>query len=124
MGNVLICDDHKYTRKMLEKVVSDNPFSSNIFIAEDGVEAVEVAKENNIDIALLDIDMPNLNGIDAAKSINKMSPNAGFIFITAHMEYAVDSFSVHPYNYLLKPVDVEALKETLEELIKKVKKKI
>ncbi|MCC5911717.1 MAG: response regulator transcription factor [Clostridiaceae bacterium] len=121
MCNVLICDDHKHTRKMLEKITSENPLTNNIFTAEDGVEAVKVAQQENIDIALLDIDMPNLNGIDAAKLISKMSPETRFVFITAHMEYAIDSFAVHPYDYLLKPIDIGVLKETLNELMVKMK---
>ncbi|MCC5911832.1 MAG: response regulator transcription factor [Clostridiaceae bacterium] len=121
MCNVLICDDHKHTRKMLEKIASENPLTNNIFTAEDGVGAVKVAKQEEIDIALLDIDMPNLNGIDTAKLISKMSPETRFVFITAHMEYAIDSFAVHPYNYLLKPIHIGGLKETLNELMVKNK---
>ncbi|MDR5658803.1 response regulator [Serpentinicella sp. ANB-PHB4] len=96
MGNILICDDHKLTREMLKKVASQNPFASKIFTAKDGVQAVEVAKQERLNIAFLDIDMPNLNGIDAAKLISKVSSVTRFVFVTAHMEYAIDSFSVHP----------------------------
>ncbi|SNT21950.1 two component transcriptional regulator, LytTR family [Anaerovirgula multivorans] len=117
MANILICDDHKPIRKMLEKIASENPFVSKVFVAEDGVEAVKVVQQEKIDIALLDIDMPNLNGIDAAKLINKISPDTKFVFITAHMEYAIDSFAVHPYNYLIKPIDITTFKDTLDELI-------
>ncbi|SNS79553.1 two component transcriptional regulator, LytTR family [Anaerovirgula multivorans] len=117
MANILICDDHKPIRKMLEKIASENPFVSKVFVAEDGVEAVKVVQQEKIDIALLDIDMPNLNGIDAAKLINKISPDTKFVFITAHMEYAIDSFAVHPYNYLIKPIDITVLKDNLNEIV-------
>jgi len=115
--NILICDDDKYTRKMLEKLVSKNPFINKVFLSDDGLEAVNTAKKEDIDIALMDIDMPNLDGIEAAKIINNMTEDTRFIFITGYMDYAIDSFCVHPYDYILKPVDIEHLKTVLDKLI-------
>jgi DNA-binding LytR/AlgR family response regulator len=115
--NVLICDDDQYVRKMLEKITSENKLVSNIFVVEDGLEAVKVAGNKKIDIALLDIDMPNLDGIEAARIISTVYPEVRIVFITAYMEYAVDSFCVHPYDYLLKPIDISKFKEVLNELL-------
>ncbi|QXM06235.1 LytR/AlgR family response regulator transcription factor [Crassaminicella indica] len=115
--NILICDDDLYTRKMLEKIVSQNPFVDTVFLAKDGVEAINMIKNESIDIALMDIDMPNLDGIDAAKMMSNLSSKTRFIFITAYMEHAIESFSVHPYDYLLKPIDISKFKYTLNNLI-------
>lgn len=122
MINVLICDDDEYTRRMLEKIVSQRPFTSRIHTASDGVEALSVARETSLDIVLMDIDMPRLNGIEAAKTICALSPDAKFIFITAYMDYAIESFSVHPYNYLLKPLDIGKLEKNLDEMKSHIKK--
>lgn len=121
--NVLICDDDQYLRKMLKKVTSNNEKIDNIFTAADGIEAVKTAEEKSIDIALLDIDMPKLDGIEATKIISKATPKTYFVFITAHMEYAIDSFCVHPYDYLLKPIDIEGFERTLEELVDLIQKR-
>ncbi|MCT4620250.1 MAG: LytTR family DNA-binding domain-containing protein [Marinisporobacter sp.] len=115
--NILICDDDPYTRKMLEKIVSQNPLVDTIFLAKDGVEAVNMIKNKSMDIVLMDVDMPNLDGIDAAKMMSKLSSRTRFIFITAYMEHAIESFSVHPYDYLLKPIDISKFKDTLNNLI-------
>lgn len=120
--NVLICDDDKYVRKMLEKITSENALVNKILVAEDGLEAVKIAGNEKIDIALLDIDMPNLDGLETAKIINKTFPKVKLVFITAYMEYAVDSFCVHPYDYLLKPIDISKFKDTLNDLISIQKK--
>lgn len=115
--NILICDDDQYVRKMLEKIISKNKNICNIFTADDGLEAIKIVQKQTINIALLDIDMPSLNGIEAAKIISQLSQCTRFVFITAHVEYAIDSFYVHPYDYLLKPIDTKKLERTLNELI-------
>ncbi|WP_165916394.1 LytR/AlgR family response regulator transcription factor [Marinisporobacter balticus] len=115
--NILICDDDQYTRKMLGKIISQNPFIDKVFTAEDGVQAVDIIKKESVDIALMDIGMPNLDGIDAAKIMSKLSSKTRFVFITAYMEHAIESFSVHPYDYLLKPIDISKFKDTLNNLI-------
>ncbi|MCG8483201.1 MAG: LytTR family DNA-binding domain-containing protein [Clostridia bacterium] len=118
--NVLICDDDKYVRKMLEKILSQNKYVNKIYMASDGLDAVKVIGNNPVDLALLDIDMPNLDGLEAAKIMKKTAPNMEFVFITGYMEYAIDSFCVHPYDYILKPIDVERLEEVIKELYDKV----
>lgn len=67
--------------------------------------------------------MPKLDGIEAAKIISKATPKTYFVFITGHMEYAIDSFCVHPYDYLLKPIDIESFEKTLEELVDLIQKR-
>lgn len=120
MINVLICDDDQNMRKMLRKIVSENHVISNVYITENGIEALEIVQEQTINIALLDIEMPKLNGIETAKLISKISPSTSFIFITAHADYAIDSFAVHPYSYLLKPINKELLNNTLNDLVHEI----
>ena len=98
-------------------MLGKNKNINKIFKAADGLEAVKIVKDRNIDIVLLGIDMPNLDGIEAAKIISKGSPKTQFIFITAHMEYAIDSFCVHPYGYFLDPIDIEEFEGTLDKLV-------
>jgi len=91
-------------------------------VSEDGLEAVKIAGNEKIDIALLDIDMPNLDGLEAAKIINKTYPEVKIVFITGYMEYAVDSFCVHPYDYFLKPIDIDRFKKVLNDIIVMISK--
>jgi len=57
------------------------------------------------------------NGIQVAEDISRMSPGTRYVFITGYAKYALDSFVVHPYDYLLKPVDRNRLQDTLESVI-------
>lgn len=72
-------------------------------------EALRWLEQNPVDLALLDIDMPEMNGIALAAAIKTMHPDTAIIFLTGYAEYAVAAFSVRASGYLLKPVSKEAL---------------
>lgn len=72
-------------------------------------EALDYLAGNPVDLALLDIDMPEMNGIELASEIKKLWPDTYIIFLTAYSEYAFDAFSVRAGGYLLKPVTEEML---------------
>jgi len=75
----------------------------------DPLEALEWVKGNGIDIALLDIDMPGMNGLVLAAEIKKLRPDANIIFLTGYAKYAVDAFAMHATGYLMKPISEDRL---------------
>ena len=77
----------------------------------DAQLALDWLSGNAADIALLDIDMPGIDGITLAARIRQISPRTDILFLTAYREYALDAYSVHPSGYLLKPVSLEKLAE-------------
>ena len=76
-------------------------------------EALEWLRSNTADIALLDICMPELDGLTLAAKARELRPGIAVIFLTAHAEYAVDAFALHASGYLLKPVSRERLSEEI-----------
>ena len=72
-------------------------------------DALGWLKEHGADIALLDINMPEMDGITLAAKIKESHPNTAIIFLTGYAEYAVDAFALHVSGYLLKPVSAERL---------------
>ena len=72
-------------------------------------DALAWLEENTADVALLDIDMPDMNGIELAGRIKLIHPNISIIFLTGYSKYAVDAFQIHASGYLLKPVNREEL---------------
>ena len=72
-------------------------------------DALDWLENNPVDLALLDIDMPEINGIQLAAEIKNKWPEAAIIFITGYSQYAVDAFAVRAVGYLMKPVSREAL---------------
>jgi two-component system LytT family response regulator len=109
----LIVDDERLARKKLRSMLAD---FSNIEIAgeADSVsEAVKAVEKTNPEIIFLDIQMPKQNGFDLLEQIET---NAKIIFVTAYDEYAIRAFEVNALDYLLKPVNPERLKQTIERL--------
>ena len=72
-------------------------------------EALEWLAANSADLALLDIDMPGMNGLELAAAIKSKHPETAIIFLTGYAQYAVEAFSVRASGYLLKPVSMEQL---------------
>ena len=72
-------------------------------------EALCWLKDNDADLAILDIDMPDMSGLTMAAEIKKLRPNTAIIFLTGFSKYAVDAFALHVSGYLLKPVNREKL---------------
>lgn len=77
-------------------------------------EALAWAAEHPVDLALLDIDMPDMNGLELAKALRQIRPRLSIIFITAFSQYSLDAFDVHPTGYLLKPFDQARLTKEIE----------
>jgi len=79
--------------------------------------ALSYAETNPIDLAFLDIEMPDLGGIELAKRLKELDPNISVVFVTAYAKYALDAFGVDAIGYLLKPY----LREDIEKYIEKKK---
>ena len=77
-------------------------------------EALDWVQENPVELALLDIDMPDMNGLVLAERIRKINPQISIIFLTAFSQYALDAYDVHPTGYLLKPFDPVRLRREVE----------
>lgn len=121
MYKILIADDEMIERMVLRKKLIDN-FGDNceITVAENGREVVDKFEQKGADLLILDIEMPGMNGLDAAKEIRKMGSDCNIIFLTAFNEfdYARQAISVHALEYLLKPCDEKELVLSVEEAIR------
>ena len=89
------------------------------FVRSD--DALVWVENNHVDLALLDIDMPGMNGIDLAAAIKEKQPDAAIIFLTAYSQYALDAFSVHASGYLMKPITKQALESEVSYALSKKK---
>lgn len=125
MYRILIADDEQIERKVLCRTLK-HYFSDfcEIYEAENGREALKIYNEKQIQIAILDIEMPGLNGIEAAEAIRRSDMECCIIFLTAYDEfsYAKKAISVRALDYLLKPYQEEELLGALEMAIYQIEK--
>ncbi len=107
---VAICvDDEKLIVNQMAKLCGELPQIHRVESFTRGQDALDWLEENTAHLALLDINLPDINGIQLAARIKLLQPQAAIIFVTAHPQYAVDAFALHVSGYLLKPVSKEQL---------------
>jgi two-component system, LytTR family, response regulator AlgR len=111
---VLVVDDEAPARERLAALMQSHSGYEVCGSASNGLEAVRKAEETQPDIVLLDIRMPGMDGLEAAKHMCGMDTPPAIIFVTAYEEHAIDAFESHAVDYLLKPVRSERLKDALE----------
>jgi len=111
---VLIADDEPLARRALTQLLTRH---RDVVIAaecSDGAEARELLTRHSFDVALLDIRMPELSGLDAVDAVDGQRPL--IVFVTAHQEFGVPAFERGAVDYLLKPVTEERVDAALERL--------
>ncbi len=112
---IVIADDERPARLFLKSILQDFEDAEIVGEAENGAEAIEIIKETKPDLALLDLQMPIVSGIDVVKLLKK-SQLPLVAFVTAYDEFAVQAFDVNAVDYLLKPVEKGRLRETLNRV--------
>ena len=112
MYKVLIVDDEFLARKLLQGYVSKMPELELIGSAQNAFEAFSIMKEQSVDILLLDIHMPDLNGLELARTLKNVP---AIIFTTAYSEYALESYEVSAVDYLLKPIALPRFMQAIEK---------
>ena len=106
--NIAICDDEiLFTRELsslLKHWAKKNDFSLTLYPYSNGDDLLTALRTIPVDLIFLDIIMPLLNGIDTAREIRSMGLTVPVIFLTSSREFALDSYDVKAFHYLLKPV--------------------
>lgn len=125
MYRVLLVDDEQIERMALAKKI-DRYYGDKVEIyhAVNGREAVAMCSEQKNDIIIMDISMPEMNGVMAAKYIRKMDDQCSIIFLSAYddFEYARNAIKVRALDYLLKPCDMNDLLAVMDTALQKLDK--
>jgi two-component system response regulator AlgR len=115
---ILIVDDEKPARDRLSRMVGELGQHQLVGEAVNGVEALGMSQSRDPDIVLMDIRMPGMDGIEAARHIARLDEPPAVIFTTAFSDHALEAFETHAVDYLLKPVKLERLKAALDAAIR------
>lgn len=114
--NIIILDNHKLIiTEIRRQVLSVLPTAVCVCFTKQR-EAIEYVKKHRVDIALLDVDMPGLNGIEVAELMCQINPRLNIIFVTGYPEYALQAFTVPVSDFIVKPVSEDALRTSFQKL--------
>lgn len=116
---VVIVDDHALIREGIKKLLELEESFDIVALAGDGVEALEVIEKVRPDVVLLDINMPNMNGIDCLKQIKAQYPDTKVVMLTIHedAEYLIETINIGAEGYVLKDADVSSLVKAIQKVV-------
>ena len=113
---IAVCDDEELFRiefkSVLDKVLINAEYDIDTF--SGGSSLYEAFLKNPFDLVFLDIEMSGIDGITLAKRLRAVSENVQIVFLTSHIEYALEGYEVNALRYLVKPVDMNKLSEVLK----------
>lgn len=113
---IALIDDHKLFREGVKRILSFEPSFDVVAEADDGSEAKDIVKEYQPDIVLMDINMPEMNGIEATKELLQNNPDLKIIILSIHEDesYVSHALQTGAQGYLLKEMDTESLMEAIK----------
>ena len=113
---VLIADDDPGMRLVMRRLVEQAEGYALVGEAADGAELIRLYDEQRPEVVLLDVEMPEMSGIECARAIQDRDPRTVLVFATAHEEYMANAFEVYAFDYLVKPFRVERAMETFRRI--------
>ena len=116
--NLLIVEDHALTLFGLKTVLNTKEFIKETFEAQNAAKAISIIKKTPIDIAVVDLGLPDINGIELTKKIKEISPTTKIIILTSHnnQEEVVECFKNGARAYCSKEIDTAILSEVIEHV--------
>lgn len=113
---ILIVDDEPIAGQYLKNIIEQVPDVEVVYVAISGQEALCQAEVFLPHAVFLDIDMPEMNGMEVARTLAERHEEILFVFATAYPDYAIQAFELYSFDYILKPFDTERIKKTVRKL--------
>lgn len=117
MIRAIVVDDEQPSLDKLEKMLKDSGLVEIAGKFTEPQDVLSFLKKNKVDAVFLDIEMPDLDGIELSSYIIDLQERISVIFVTAYNQYAVEAFRLNALDYLMKPVAADRLKETLNRIV-------
>ena len=114
--NILVVDDEHFALELMKSALLEVAPGANLYVCQDVVGALAVAGEHTVDVAFLDINTPEMNGIELALELKRIHPKINIIFATGYDTYMKQGIDLRMSGYLLKPISAGAVRTELENL--------
>jgi len=118
MLRAIVVDDEEWAIRRLRRLLSENGLIEICETFQHPLEAYEYVRANPIDVAFLDISMPDINGMKLSALLSELDEGINVIFVTGYEEYALQAFDMSALDYLMKPVSEDRLKKALGKIKK------
>ena len=117
-STILIVDDEESLRESMRMLLSDN---YDLVFAVNGRDAIDSVKRKVPDLMLLDVRLPEIDGLEVLRTVKNMEPDLDVVMVTAMntVQYAVDAIKAGAYDYITKPFDIEAISTLIEKILEK-----
>ena len=112
--NAICVDDEELILTRTVSLVNKTKLFDNVRAFMEPEEAISYLDKDHAELALLDIDMPQMGGLELAEKLKEKNPGIKVIFLTGYSEYAIDAYAMHATGYLLKPVGYDKLLSELQ----------
>ncbi len=119
MSKILVIEDEAAIRRVLVKILTEENDQYEVEQAEDGVKGLDMIKKNDYDLALCDIKMPKMDGVEVLQAARKIKPETPFIMISGHgdLDTAVNTMRLGAFDYISKPPDLNRLLTTVRNAL-------
>lgn len=121
MSKILIIEDEAPIRRVLTKILSEENDTYLVQEAEDGLQGIELVKNEDFDLILCDIKMPKMDGVEVLEAVKKMKPEIPMVMISGHgdLETAIQTMRLGAFDYISKPPDLNRLLNTVRNALDK-----
>jgi len=113
---VAAADDERGVLLLLKSILCKMDGIQLVGAAENATAAIELVNKKKPDLVLLDIELPDMKGIELAEKLRLIKPDLYIVFITAYENYSLDAFRVYAYDYIIKPIDQRRVKATVTRI--------
>ena len=114
--NILAVDDEYFALELIKSALGEVAAGARLFACQDVRSALQIAAETRIDVAFLDIHMPEMTGVELARELKGLNPKINIIFATGFSEHMKEGIDLRMSGSIMKPVTPEAVKDELDNL--------
>ncbi|MFW5758907.1 MAG: LytR/AlgR family response regulator transcription factor [Bacteroidota bacterium] len=110
---VFLVDDEPHSIDLVKSILENHSDVKIVGVESNPDEVISHIRFSRPDLIVCDIEMPGITGVDLVKQLRELNYSTDVIFLTAHKNYALDAYKIHPFDYILKPVDPTELYDSV-----------